>query len=303
MDDEHHHVNRDNAKRVLTHADQIISSSRQWQASLQLVFAHQQRRSYLAKRLHYGPLVIQKTLHPEGEAVCHGVVVHPPGGVAGGDQLHINTRVENNANALLTSPGAAKWYKSNGKFAKQQLTFDVAENASLEWFPQENILFNGSEVQFAADIQLARNATYAGWEILCFGRQAQKECWTTGAMHQNLSIKRDGQLLWNERAKLTPNHSIMKSIMGMAGNAVTATFVVSAGQVPESVLEACRAIKPAYSLDINAQFGVSALPQVFVARYVGQSSQSAKQYFESLWALLRPWYLSRKVVRPRIWNT
>lgn len=303
MDDETPHVDGDIANQVLTNAGQIVSSSRQWQASLQLVFMQQHSRSYLAKRLHYGPLVIQKTLHPEGEAVCHAVVVHPPGGVAGGDQLHINTRVENNANALLTSPGAGKWYKANGKFAKQQLTFDVAKNASLEWFPQENILFNGSEVQFSADIHLASNATYAGWEVVCFGRQAQKECWTTGAMHQNVSIKREGKLLWQERAQLSPNHSIMKSIMGMAGNAVSATFVVVAGQVPDAVMAACRAIKPAYSLDINAQFGVSALPQVFVARYVGQSSQSAKQYFEALWALLRPWYLARKVVRPRIWNT
>jgi urease accessory protein len=290
-------------QQVLTNDDKIVSSSQRWQASLKLVFSHKHGRSYLAKRLHYGPLVIQKTLHPEGESVCHGVVVHPPGGVAGGDHLTIDTLVEQGANALLTSPGAGKWYKANGKFAKQQLSFDMAEGGSLEWFPQENILFDGSQVKFDADINLAGNATYAGWEIICFGRQAQKECWLNGAMHQNLRIKRNGKLLWQERAKLTPKHPIMQSIMGMAGNAITANFVVVAGQVPEAILEACRAIKPTFTLDAKAQYGISALPEVFVARYLGQSSQSAKQYFEALWALLRPWYLGRKAVRPRIWNT
>lgn len=274
-----------------------------WQASLKLSFTHDQGRSFLAKRLHVGPLVIQKTLHPEGNDVCHGVIVHPPGGVAGGDALRIEACLEPNANVLLTTPGAGKWYKSNGKLASQHLHFDVKHGGHLEWFPQENILFEGANVKFSAEINLSSIATYAGWEIVCFGRQAQKECWETGFMHQNLAVRRNGQLIWQECAHLSPQHLLMKSIMGLAGNVVNASFVVVSGLVPSNIIEACRAIKPKATLDLEARYAVSALPEVFVARYVGQSSQCAKQYFEALWMVLRPWYLGRTAVRPRIWST
>jgi urease accessory protein len=300
MDDDHSNYV---AKQLNTKAELSASHHQNWQAKLTLTFSHVDGRSYLSKRIHYGPLVIQKTLHPEGEAVCHGVVVHPPGGVAGGDQLTIEANLENGASVLLTTPGAGKWYKANSKVASQQLVFNLEGDANLEWFPQENILFDGSQVKFSADIHLAQNSTYAGWEILCFGRQAQKECWNNGLLHQNIVIHRNGKLLWQESANLSPHHPLMQSLMGLAGNVISASFVVVAGLVPVEVLNACRAIQPKKTLDLQAKYGVSALPEVFVARYVGQSSQSAKQYFELLWSVLRPWYLKRQVVRPRIWNT
>ena len=171
-----------------------------WQATLALDFAKQDGRSYLAKRQHTGPLVIQKTLHPEGAGVCHGVVVHPPGGVAGGDELTLKVKLNRGSHALLTTPGAGKWYKANGQFASQHLKFDVQSDACFEWLPQENILFDGAQIKFSAEVSLNADAKYAGWEILCFGRQAQKELWQTGSLHQNLCIRRENKLIWNERS-------------------------------------------------------------------------------------------------------
>ena len=289
-----------------------------WVAHLALRFAHhlvahqqdaQQEdtslasRSFLAFKQHRGPLVLQKSLHPEGPSVCHGVVVHPPGGVAGGDALTLEATLEPQAHALLTTPGAGKWYKANGQQASQHLAFTLATDACLEWFPQENILFDGAQVDFSARIDLEEGARYAGWDIVCFGRQAQQERWQTGHMHQNLAIYRQGRLLWKELGRLTPQHPLMKSIVGLGGNVVNASFVVVAGKMPPAILEACRAVVPELALDLQASYAVTALPEVFSARYVGQSAQSARQYFEQLWQVLRPWYAGRAMVRPRIWNT
>jgi urease accessory protein len=274
-----------------------------WQAHLALEFSKNADRSFLAKRQHTGPLVIQKTLHPEGEQVCHGIIVHPPGGVAGGDELTLDVRLNDNSHALLTTPGAGKWYKANGQQASQYLQFDLQHSACLEWLPQENILFDGAQVKFSAEVNLAADAKYVGWEILCFGRQAQQERWQTGSLHQGLSIRRNQALIWNERTCLKPDHSLIESIVGLHGNAVSASFIIAAGAVPASVLAACRAIQPKLTLDLQAKYGMTALPEIFAARYIGQSAQCARQYFEALWQILRPWYAGREVTRPRIWNT
>jgi urease accessory protein len=276
---------------------------KRWEACLSLDFSKRINRSYLAKNLHVGPLVLQKSLHPEGDAVCHGIVVHPPGGVAGGDSLTLNVSLNQGAFALLTTPGAGKWYKANGQQACQYLKFNLGESSCFEWLPQENILFDGAQVKFSAEVSLDAEAKYAGWEILCFGRQAQKEVWQTGSLHQNLSIRRNGKLIWNELSFLKPEHKVMQSIVGLHGNAVSASFVIAAGKVPDGVLAACREMQPKLALDMQARYGVTTMPEIFSARYIGQSAQCARQYFESLWQILRPWYAGLEATRPRIWNT
>jgi urease accessory protein len=274
-----------------------------WQACLNLDFSHKNERTYLAKNLHLGPLVLQKTLHPEGGQFCHGVIIHPPGGVAGGDALMLNVTLNENSNALLTTPGAGKWYKANSLQASQHLRFNVHAAACLEWLPQENILFDGADVKLSAEVSLAADAQYVGWEIICFGRQAQLERWQSGVLHQGLCIRRGQALIWNERTHLKPEDRLIESIVGLHGNAVSASFVIAAGAVPASVLAACRAIQPKLALDLQAKYSMTALPEIFAARYVGQSAQCARQYFEALWKILRPWYAGREVTRPRIWNT
>lgn len=273
-------------------------ATKHWQARLELGFAKREARSYLAHRLHKGPLVVQKSLHPEGEAVCHAVIVHPPGGVAGADALHLQVHVGEGANALLTTPGAGKWYKANGTIATQTLHFQLASGSGLEWLPQENILFDAAEVGFNAEIELAGDATLATWDIVCLGRQAQQEVWQTGAYQLNQRIRRDGRLIWNERACMHANDRLKSSPVGLAGSVVFGTFLVCAGAVPAEVLQACREITLP-----DANTGVTALPEVLCVRYVGQASQQARQYFEQCWQLLRPWYYQKDAVRPRIWNT
>jgi len=281
------------------HIDPVTTGSTRWKAKLTLDFVEKEGRTFLAGRQHSGPLVIQKTLYPEGDAVCHGIIVHPPGGVAGGDELTLKAGLERDSHALLTTPGAGKWYKANGKVASQHLQFDLAHGSCLEWLPQENILFDGSMLDFSAEINLESEAVYAGWEFLCFGRQAKGERWLSGQLQQRLMLKREGQLIWQEQAALKAGDRFFESRIGLAGNVVSASFVVAAGNVPNELLEQCRE----QQADQHSKFGVTALPQVFSARYIGMSAPAARHYFEALWQILRPWYASCAAVRPRIWNT
>jgi urease accessory protein len=266
-----------------------------WKAELALQYQRQADKTVLAKRRHDGPLVVQKPLYPEGDAVCHTIVVHPPGGIAGGDELSVSASIGEGAAALLTTPGAAKWYRSVGAWARQHVRFDV--HGSLEWLPQETILYSGSLSDMRTEVRLAHGASYFGWEVLCLGRTGSGERFASGICRLATQIWREGTLLWNERGEIDAGGALLQSPAGFAGRTVCGTLL-AAGAIDDAVLVRCRKEQP-----VSGDFALSRLPGLLVARYLGDSSESAKRYFGRLWAILRPALFEREAVAPRIWST
>ena len=141
-----------------------------WHGELSLRYERRGPRTVLAQRSHRGPLVVQKALYPEGDAVCQGIVVHPPAGMVGGDRLTLKVAVEPAAHAQLTTPGAAKWYRSQGASAQQSLTFTLASKSTLEWLPQETIYYpDGAVAVLDTRVHLASRRAFFGWELHCLG--------------------------------------------------------------------------------------------------------------------------------------
>lgn len=268
-----------------------------WKAELQLRFARTGERTTFSGH-HLGPLRVQKALYPEGHEVCHAIVLHPPGGIAGGDQLDIGVEVEVGAHALLTTPGAGKWYRSSGPRAGQNLDFRVGEKAALEWLPQESIVFNAARADLRAHIRLASDACFIGWDILCLGRRASGEAFAAGDLTLNTRIERDGRLLWLERGALTGGGPLLDSPAGLAGYSVSATLLVSAPGLDAGLLAACRAVS-----GLEGRQGVTLLPDLLVARYLGHASEAARHWCAGVWGVLRPALLGRPATPPRIWNT
>lgn len=267
-----------------------------------LGFADDAGTTRLVERSHFGPLRVQKPLYPEGPEICHAIVVHPPGGVVGGDQLSVTAHVAENAKAFITTPGAAKWYKSNGQVSRQDITLDVAAHASLEWLPQETIFFDDAQVDLHNTISLDKDASYIGGEILCFGRTASGESFNTGRIAQRTAIRRDGKLIWFEQGALIGGSTSMQSPLALAGCTVCATLIAAGKTLSAAQIQAIREDAAALA-DGGSRFGVSQLKSVFVARYLGDSSEVAKQLMIGAWKILRPELTGREAVVPRIWNT
>ena len=259
-----------------------------WRAELALRYEKRGARSVLASRRHDGPLVVQKPLYPEGDAVCHTLVVHPPAGIAGGDELSVDVVAADGAHALLTTPGAAKWYRSAGPWAYQHVRLEAGEGACLEWLPQETILYDRSLAAMRTQVVLAAGARYIGWEMLCLGRTGSGERYAAGRCRLATDITRGGMPLWRERGE--PDVS---SAAGMAGRTVCGTLF-AVGKVSDELLARSRE---------NRMGEVTRLPQLLVARYLGDSSEAARQWFAALWKLLRPVIAGREAVEPRIWRT
>ena len=269
-----------------------------WRARLALGFERRGARTVLATREHDGPLVVQKPFHPEGDAVCHAIVVHPPGGIAGGDELTLDVRAGERAHALLTTPGAGKWYRSGGPWARQEARIDVADEAIVEWLPQETIVFDGALAEVRWHARLAPTARLVAWEILCLGRTGSGERFERGAVRLDLRVERGGRPLWIERGMLEPRSAALDSPVGLAGRCVSATFLAAGIDVAGDALAACRREVP-----MEGEGAVTCLPHLMVGRYRGDSGAAARAYFTALWRIVRPHGLGLAAVEPRIWGT
>ncbi|MFZ4537363.1 urease accessory protein UreD [Propionivibrio sp.] len=279
----------------------VNSPSTTWHANLSLTFTRRDNATILTDRHHRGPLRVQKPLYPEGESVCQTILLHPPSGIAGGDQLQISASIGPQAHAQLTTPGAGKWYRSGGAEASQSIDFKVGVGAILEWLPQETIVFDGARARMQTLVELAADSRYLGWEILCLGRRAAGERFTYGNIGLHTRIERAGQPLWLERGQIAGDDAMLHSPAGWAGTTVCGTFLATLlpGDDLAALKTACRAISPTD----GAEHGITALPGLLVARYLGQHSEAARHWFTALWQVLRPALLGRPAVPPRIWNT
>jgi urease accessory protein len=271
-----------------------------WQANLALRFARRGDGTILAASRHEGPLRIQKALYPEGRDICHAIVLHPPAGICGGDRLHIDVEVGAEAQALLTTPGAGKWYRSAGALAEQIVNLKVSRGGTAEWLPQESIVFAGAQARMRTTVELEAGARYIGVETLCLGRRASGETFSRGTLQLATDIRLDGKPLWRERGRIEGGSALLDSPIGLAGFSVCSTVIAAGADVDAGTLAACRQATP---VEAGAQFGVSAMPQLFVGRYLGHSSEAARAWFVELWRALRPAFIGRDMVVPRIWNT
>ena len=267
-----------------------------WKARLALDFAFQDEKTVLVRKSHEGPLVVQKPFYPEGREVCHAIVVHPPGGIAGGDELNLDVKAGEGASVLLTTPGATKWYRSAGAWAKQSLAFGV--HGLLEWLPQETIVFDGALAQASCEVDLAADAGLIGWDIVCLGRTGSGERFRRGSYRNSIRIRREGRLLWLERGRIDGGGRLLESPAGLGGSPVYGTLFASSLNLNQELLNETRKPRPE-----AGRGAVTLLPGILLARYLGDSSEAARRYFIALWRILRPRLTGLEAIEPRIWQT
>lgn len=267
-----------------------------WQARLKLGFGPVAGRTALVRRRHDGPLRVQRTFHPEGEP-CHGYLIHPPGGIVGGDRLSISVDVDPQAHALVTTPAANKFYRSAGPWAVQRQHLDVADGATLEWLPQEQIVFDAAWADTLTEVNLGGGARFIGWELTCLGRPAAGEGFTRGALRSRFELWRDGRPLMLERNRFDGGAAILDEPWGLGGHRAVATLLaVGADAAGRDALRTALA-------DTAALFAVTLSGDVLALRWLGAGAQDGLAVLERAWAVLRPRLLDRPACPPRIWRT
>ena len=272
-----------------------------WVGHLSLRYSRDGERTTAHDR-HHGPLRVLQRLYPEGERVCHHVLVHPPGGIVGGDVLEIEATLEAGAHALITTPGATRFYRSAGELALQRSAFQLADGARLEWLPLETIAYRGCIAENRLTLALAPGAEAMGWDLLALGLPAANEAFSSGSFQQHLELPG----VWLERGHIdAADTALMDGALGLAGQRVLATAWFAAGQAlaparRSALLDAARAV----TADALVRFGVTSThAPVIVLRALAPRVEAAMALLAGVRAAWRreAWQLDPHP--PRIWRT
>jgi urease accessory protein len=278
----------------------ISSQSKHWTGKLDLNYSHQDGTTKLSQALAQAPLKIQRAFYPEGPELCHSVILHTAGGIVGGDRLVQNIELEAHSQVLLTTAAASKVYRSEGERSEQVITIKLGENAYLEWFPQETVIFNQAIYQQDLRVELAKNAVFCGWEITRLGRTARGEQFLTGDWRSRIEIWQAGRPLWIDRQGLQGSLAMINSPNGLNQKAIVATFIWLGNQVETEILTEARELAKSWVKE--GEIGITQTQNDgLLCRYRGNSTIEVKQYFEAIWGLLRQFYRDRPAIRPRVW--
>jgi len=248
------------------------------------------------------PLKVQRPFYPEGKEICHSVILHTAGGVVGGDRLSSHFHLQPNAKALITSAAASKIYRSSGLESQQNIDIKLEAGANLEWLPQETIVFDGAIYRQNLRVELAPTARILLWEITRFGRSARGEKFLSGEWRSHTEVWQQNSPLWIDRQLLKGGDKMLASPHGLAGKPVVATLAWVGEPVTTEIVEKVRNLPSEATIyPGNSTVGVTRIPNGLLCRYRGSSTTAARDWFVSIWHLLRLSFSERPCCLPRVW--
>lgn len=273
------------------------SAHRSWQAELDLEIALAFGSSRVVDRRHRGPLCIQKPFYP-GDGSCHIYVLHPPGGLAGGDCLNLRTRVQENASALITMPASTKFYRVLDGVSSVTNELTVCAGACLQWLPPENILFGGSNVALKTDVHLEAGASFVGWEAVVLGRPLSGDDYQSGTFEQQFNLYVDGKPVLLERAAASAGDDLLSEDWGFGGCNIVASLYLYPGTLAQLEL-----IREQTDASDAPRLGATLVDELLVLRVIGRRLEPVRKVLETAWQAAMPELAGRKVLAPRIWRT
>ena len=268
-----------------------------WTAALDLQFERAKNRSIVSRCRHNGPLRVQKPFYPE-DGVCHVYLLHPPGGVVGGDELSVNVRAGKGSAALITTPGATRVYRSAGPVSTIKYQLNVEAGASLEWLPQDSILYGGSRLSQEMEVRVASvPGSAAGislpWDVL-------PVVIITAPVNfdQGFQLYVDSLPVLMERQRWQAGQEVLEASWGLSGYPVLGTFY--GFPADDDILSHLRLRLE----DISAgEMAVTLVDEVLVVRALADDAVALRQVFADIWLSVREMINGFPPGSPRIWAT
>jgi urease accessory protein len=148
--------------------------------------------------------------------VPHVLVLHPPGGVVGGDRLEVAIDVGPRARALVTTPAAQKALPLGGARGAATQLLQARSRRRAGVAPGETIAFDGAVVRTATRVVLEHGSAFIGWEISCYGCPSSGVSFERGRLEQRFQIFRREQPLLIERTCVSGGAAVLAGPWGCA---------------------------------------------------------------------------------------
>jgi urease accessory protein len=272
-----------------------------WHAALQLDYQRKADRTDVM-HTHNGPLRVLKSLYPEGPAICHTVLVHPPSGLVGGDRIDIRLTVHPKAHALVTTPGATRFYRTEKGLAAQEVVAKVSHDARLEWLPLETIAYNNCQGLNKVVFDIDAGGELIAWDITALGLPVASLPFAQGQLQQHMELKD----VWLERGLLdASDQRLMSGPLGLANHRCTATLVFASGS---DMTREKRDLALSLARDVVSSHGegvvtgvTSPHPRVVVMRALSPLVEPTQTLFRAVWAAWRTGFWEIQNTQPRIW--
>ncbi|SEK71827.1 urease accessory protein UreD [Pacificibacter marinus] len=253
-------------------------------------------------RVVFGPGGL-RDLHQSGSAkammpkvhtgIPEVVFLNTSGGLTGGDRLEYHLQALDHTHLIGTSQTAERAYAStdNSIAAEVHVDLKVGQNASLEWLPQETILFEKSRLARCTKAELAANARFLFVETLVLGRAAMGETIETLHLTDRREITRAGRLEFLEPLEI--NATVLASranAVSLAGHRAFATI----GLFDQGAEALADVLKPLSQDGVVA--GVSGWNGKLIVRAMAGDGYPLRRYVAQILTKLRGTAL------PRVWQ-
>lgn len=305
------------------HANLSNVSVQTWLASLSLTFAQRASKTVLVNAKREGPLGVQRAFYPDKTGCAHIYVLHPPAGIVSGDTLAFSVELAENSRVLVTTPGAARFYRARvadalASLQTQNVILTVRDQASLEYLPMETLIYNRANALNNIKIHVEGAGQYIGWEITCLGLPHIEQAFEQGNLTQSMTLFHDKKCLFYDKMAISTvdgnNNAMMNQQVALGGHHVVGNMILFDGAADMKqallnldcpftayILGLCR--EAITKLDVSALVAVTELQNVIIVRYLGSSSEQCRYIFAAIWKDVRPIMLNMQGIAPRIWHT
>ncbi|MBS0520208.1 MAG: urease accessory protein UreD [Proteobacteria bacterium] len=227
---------------------------------------------------------------PEPGDPPEAILVTTSGGVTDGDRLKMAVEVGPEAHGVAATQAAEKIYRAAHVSGHCDIDVAVAVGAggSLDWLPQETIVFEGARLKRRSVADVAPGGSFLGCEMVVLGRAASGERFTGGLVLDAWSVRRGGHLAWTDALRVegaTPAGAGFRDANALA-------TVIGVWDAPEPHFERARALLEGAEA---VRAGVTLVNGVMVARLLGEATAVRTAVIRFLTA-----FRGRRL--PRVWH-
>ena len=168
---------------------------------LRLVFERRGDATILRRCRYTLPLQVLSPLTLD-DGTCYLPLLNPTGGVLGGDRFHTEVVLEQGSRVCLSTPSAARVYRTSGAPAEMHTVLRVGGNSTLEYFPDHLIPHPGSSLRQSLRVEMGEGSRGIFFDGFAAGRIALGERWLLRDFDSRTEIFLRGQPIFMNRTRI-----------------------------------------------------------------------------------------------------